>query len=1432
MITAAASTASDGVPLSAGQIQIWLGQHRDPCSPLYNMAVASTISGELDVARLQLAWAAVMARFPDLTSIVEESDGVPVRRVTNRSIPFELIELSEVSNVDLPAQEQLERLMAERCRRLFELGESLCDVALIRQPDNVYTWYCCLHHIVSDATSFEILWRALLEYYAAEPSPAEILPLYADYADGFADHQSSAAAEDGSSDSARADQPTDHWQSRSDPQVLDLYGSAKKAPGTASIRVSAPVDAARLAAITRTAALPQAQAFSADLSRFFVLAASLIGYLYRVTGQAEISIGALISNRQLPATRKLPGLFVEILPLRVNLAGADTFLQLLEKVRTETLEALRNAQPGDSQQIAQSNLSVVLNVARAALGDFGLLPASHQWLHPGHSDRQHVLRLHATDWAATGQPELAFDLNQARLPGQQGEAAVRHWLCCLDTMLTSPEAPIASVCLLEAQTVATEAMSAQVERGISDIDNNNVLKSIVNAAQLHPHRIAISQGERELTYAQLLSFAARIAGVLSVRNIGPGCRVGVFLPRCNELLPAILGILGVGAAYMPIDAGQPLERLRHMLVDSGVSLVITDLSLQSRLPAETTHLIVDELAKLFDPHDVSLPESASSLLLSPVPTSPAYILYTSGSTGLPKGVVVSHAAFFNYCQWAGGFYCDGQALTFALFTSIGFDLTVTSMFVPLMTGGKIRVYAESKASADLAILDVISDNQAQVVKLTPAHLALLQHQDLFDSQIAQLIVGGEDFKLELARNIDQAFAGRVQMHNEYGPTEATVGCIVHTYQPNTDSGESVLIGRPVAGMSAYLLNEQLAAQPAGVVGELYLAGPSLASGYWQRDDLSSERFVDNPFVVGSRMYRTGDLARADQLGNLVYLGRQDEQVKIKGVRIELGEIEAATLSHPLVDISVATATGVFISGFDQPERYCVRCGVSSRSPETVLDETDLCNLCTGFEKYQARAADYFKDMAQLSALADQIMQRGSQQYDCLMLLSGGKDSTYALARLVDMGLKVLAFTLDNGYISESAKLNISRVCTALGVDHRYGSTPSMNEIFVDSLNRYSNVCNGCFKTIYTLSMKLADELNISTIVTGLSRGQFFETRLTAELFTTDTVDIDAIDDIVLSARKAYHRTNDAPARLLNASAFATDDIFEKVRFVDFYRYCPVTLAEMLSYLDSRLPWVRPSDTGRSTNCLINDLGIYVHKLERGYHNYSLPYSWDVRLGHKERDAALEELDDNIDERSVRQILGEIGYTPKAASQANEQRLALYYSAHSELEPDELRRWLQDRLPAAMMPVYLIPMDSFPLSPNGKIVKSALPGPAMLNTADSARAYRAPQTQVQRRLAEHWATMLRQPRVGLDDNFFEMGGDSLSAIRLVARFNQDQFNLKAADLFEHQTIAKLSELLATRGSEVTPDIPVNADRFASVSPSQQEKLRSLLQKKRR
>jgi acyl carrier protein len=356
----------------------------------------------------------------------------------------------------------------------------------------------------------------------------------------------------------------------------------------------------------------------------------------------------------------------------------------------------------------------------------------------------------------------------------------------------------------------------------------------------------------------------------------------------------------------------------------------------------------------------------------------------------------------------------------------------------------------------------------------------------------------------------------------------------------------------------------------------------------------------------------------------------------------------------------------------------------------------------------------------------------------------------------------------------------------------------MNTIFVDSLKRHANVCQGCFKTVYTLSVQEARSRGIRHIVTGLSRGQLFETRLTEDLFRQADSDLRIIDETVLEARKAYHRVDDAVFRHLDTDMFMDDRVFEEVNFVDFFRFCDVALTEMLSYLQRRVNWVRPADTGRSTNCLINDVGIHIHNKKKGFHNYAFPYSWDVRTGHKTREEALHELNDEIDVNRVHQILDDIGYVADDPPAERHQRLIAWYVGPASVSEDEARQHVARRLPSHMLPSRFVRIDALPLTINGKVDHYRLPPPADSPPPSTSANSPDEMSEVEEIISKIWCDVLRTTAIGLHNNFFEVGGDSLLAMSVVTRVNEAfQVELPIASIFETSSISELSVSVVER-----------------------------------
>ena len=859
----------------------------------------------------------------------------------------------------------------------------------------------------------------------------------------------------------------------------------------------------------------------------------------------------------------------------------------------------------------------------------------------------------------------------------------------------------------------------------------------------------------------------------------------------------MLGVLKAGCTYVPIDKDYPYERIKTILQETKVQVCLSDERLSNEDIAQLESPDCDFVATK-DLLETEYSEFSGEKVDQ---RTTAYILYTSGSTGKPKGVCISHRNMVNYLHWANQYYFDnGRGWNFPLFTSLSFDLTVTSVFSTLLRGDTLHIYRENEINQVLK--DIFSNVDISSIKLTPSHISLLKELDITHTHIEKAIVGGEKLtkgQVKILRGLNSSMS----IYNEYGPTEATVGCIVEKIE---EIPEVIKIGKPIANTKIYILDEQMQLTPKGVNGEIFIAGEGLAKGYFNNPELTKEKFVEDTIGGYGTMYRSGDMGRWLPDGSIELFGRKDAQVKFNGHRIELEEIENVLNTHESVlNSTVALKEHSVNDSHHQTVKYCTKCGIASNYPRITFDKNDVCSICNTYAENKEKISKYFRDEDELQLILDDVRKSNSEkEYDCLALFSGGKDSTYVLCQLVKKyKLKVLAFTLENGYISEEAKDNIRKVTETLGVDHVFGETPYMNEIFVESLHKFNNVCDGCFKTIYTLAYKVAKEKNIKYIMTGLSRGQLFETRL-HHLFESEMFDPEEIDQRILSARKAYFNIKDKVTSHVADNMFEDDKIIDDIKIIDFYRYSDVELSEMYGYLDEYVPWVRPSDTGRSTNCLINNAGIYIHKKLRGYHNYSLPYSWDVRIGHKKREEAMYELDDEISPDSVEQILDEIGYTDSIAETEPQKNLVAYYQSKVSLNPEDLRNHLALHLPAYMIPSHFVSIDAIPVNVHGKVDRSRLPE-IDFSKYVSRKPDREAKNDVERSIRDIWKAILKVDNVGLDDNFFELGGTSIKVVVLLDKLGlQYPSGLKLTDLFDYPTVAGQAELVQGQLSTETTE----------------------------
>ena len=887
---------ADQSNLTRSQLLIWLGQRLNPEAPLYNMVHTFTIKGVINPVKFRQAFQALVDRSDALRTIIEEIEGVPQQRVlVGVACQIEYLDFSREGDPQAIFEPWLDR----RCKRLLDLNCCLFDSVLIKLGAEKFVWYLNQHHLITDVLAFALVYNAVGTFYqlALEDrlSEAPALPFYQTY----------LAHERAYRQSANFAKAEAFWQEKLAvlPEPTNFYGrSLTDQNGTRTKRVACDLGLQRSLKLRGIAMEDGIRTLSADMSLFHMFTAVLSTYLYHIGGQERIAIGTPFHNRSKRVFKETIGLFINIYPLQIDLAADETFLSLIKKSMVETFTTLRYAHHDINSTAYSRAYDILLNYLTATFADFNGVPTENRWIHPDHSDGNHSLRLQIHDFADSGNFVLNFDFNCKIFDETRQRWVIQHFLQILDALIANREQPIRQVNLLS--TTEWEKLVVDfnqttrpypIDKTVAHLFEDQVART--------PEAIALRCGQQTLTYDQLNRRANQLAHYLIEQEVGPEVLVGLCVERSPEAIIGMLGILKAGGAYVPLDPDYPQARLTFMLADTQMPLLLSQQHLLEKLPRfETRVLCLDaDWGQMTDYPEVNPAPLATADNL-------AYVIYTSGSTGRPKGAMIQHRGLTNYVWWAKQQYLapilGNDQLNIALFSSLSFDLTVTSIFPPLICGDQIVIYGQAGAASNLAILDVINDNAVEIIKLTPAHLALVKALDLSNSNLKRMIVGGEDFKREVAQAIWGRFGGEIEIYNEYGPTEAVVGCMIHQFDPGQDAARSVPIGSPAANAQIYILNSDGHPVPPGISGEMVVAGDGVARGYLNRPTLTAKRFVPNPFQPGAVMYRTGDLARWSATGQIEFLGRADDQVKIKGVRIELGEIEAELLTHPEIKTAV------------------------------------------------------------------------------------------------------------------------------------------------------------------------------------------------------------------------------------------------------------------------------------------------------------------------------------------------------------------------------------------------------------------------------------------------------------------------------------------------------------------------------------------------
>ncbi|MGI5154378.1 amino acid adenylation domain-containing protein [Microbispora sp. CA-102843] len=847
-------------PLSYGQERLWFLHRLDPEDHSYNTCHAYRLRGDLDVGRLERAFTAVVARHETLRTRFEEIDGRPVAIV----LPPEPVTLERF---ETDGEDEARRLVARRANTPFDLSAAPpVRITLVRIAPRDHVLAVAQHHIVADGISVAVLRDELAHHYGGgDPLPP--LPLqYGEHA------RAERAADDGAD--------LEFWTTRlAGAPALELPPDRPRPPrrtgNGGEIRFTLPPGlAARVAAFAR----------ERRCTPFMVLLTAYQVLLHRHSGQTDFCVGSPVSGRDRTELEPMIGFLSSTLVLRADLSGEPTFGEALTRTRRTVIEAMGHA--GIPLERLLGALDIARDLSRTPLFQtiFGLHAQSGE-----HSEGP-LPGLRAEPfppgWIAA-RTDLSLDLWPTEDGGYLGvliygtdlfdrDTAARlaaRFETLLDSALSAPDRPVGTLGILP----GAERRALLAHDTETPLPPVTLVDLFLDQVARRPDAVAVGPADGGLTYAGLAARARGLAVRLRDRGIGPGSLVALRLDRGPEMLVALLGVAMSGAAYLPVDPAYPPARVAYVIEDSGASLVLTTADLAD-----------------VPPSDEEVPR--------PRPRNTAYVLYTSGSTGRPKGVVVPHRALVNFLLAMRPFAGNAPGQTWLALTSLAFDISTLEIYMPLITGGRVVVADDARDGHALAAL--IADQGVTHVQATPSGWRVLLAGKALDHARITAFAGGEPLPLQLARELR---AGAVRLVNVYGPTETTVYSTAWDVPPEP---HEISIGRPVANTTTYVLDPAGDLAPIGVPGELVIGGAGVATGYLGRPALTAERFTPDPYgPPGGRLYRTGDVARRRADGTIEFLGRADNQVKIRGHRVELGEVEAVLETHPAVRQAVAVARG-------------------------------------------------------------------------------------------------------------------------------------------------------------------------------------------------------------------------------------------------------------------------------------------------------------------------------------------------------------------------------------------------------------------------------------------------------------------------------------------------------------------------------------------
>jgi len=1366
-----------------------------PDSGVYFEQTICTLTGDLDVNAFQEAWQRVVDRHPALrTLFVWGRRTTPLQLVRNSvKVPWKMYDWRDWHNLHFEQQDLIQTVLEHERKLGFDLHRPpLIRCVLIRVEDNAYRFIWNQHHLLMDGWCLSIVLRDMLAFYDAlcrgEELQLEPLPTYKNYISWLKNQDTSKAEA--------------YWKQ-------NLNGFSTHTPimidkaKNSSVEVTPHYQEHRARFSVETTAALQSMAKSYRITLNTLVQGAWALLLARYSGQDDVLFGATVSGRppELSGVESMVGVFINTLPVRVAVPEGASLVSWLQQLQTQQVKREQYAYSPlvDIQQwseipAGQSLFETLvvfenypLDVSLESCGENVKISDIHSFERTNYPLT--LVIIPGSKLSLT----LSYDITRFDAPAIARLA--EHFKTLLQAMLVDATQQLSSLAMLT-QYEQNQLLIKWNDTATTFSEHRYIHQLFEHQVTQFPESAALVFEGQRLSYKELNQHANQLAHYLQQLGVGADTLVGICVERSLEMVVSMLGVLKAGGAYVPLDSTYPHERLNFMLEDAGVKVLLTQQKLKDLLPqnkAPTVYL------------DTDWQKIARQRKANPVntlnPDNLAYVIYTSGSTGKPKGVLVTHRGICNLVYAQSHAFDVKPASRVLQFASFSFDASVSEVFMALGSGAGLYLATATAILPGPDLVSLLNQYAITHITLPPSVLALLPVDGI--DTLQTIITAGE----ACSQDIVKRWSHKYRLYNAYGPTEITV-CA--TIAQCDDDGLAPPIGYPMANTSSYILDKQLRPIPVGVPGELHIGGIGLARGYHQRPQLTAEKFITHPFSddPDARLYKTGDLACYREDGNICFLGRLDDQIKVRGYRIEPAEIEQVLRQHPQVEQAVVLANTNENNGDKGLAAYfTAKQGIElwpSIAEFYVYDDVVYHAMSTHESRNQRYLATFKKILQGKIAVE---IGPGSEAVLSLLAIEAGAEKVYAIELLEPTYRKALQAVKSAGLeqriilihgdatqvvLPEKVDYCLSEIVGSIGGSEGAAKIINNARRFLKqpqcmipqrSLTKFAaitlseNEIDFCFPEIAAryvdkIFQQVGSKFDLRLCLKNLPRDHLIST---ADVFE----DLDYTTEIAMETQHEFSLQIEKAAvfnGLLVWLTLYTDENNVVDIFDDQHSWLPVYFPVFLSGVQ-----VSPGDVVQGT-------------IRRDLCKNGLNPDYFIQA------TIIRQNDENIRFQYAAPHFN-------SAYKGSEFYARLFTGDEIPIKPnlstEGLHSHLKEFVPEYMIPSRFHEMSQLPLSPNGKIDQTALRATDVGYSIEQELV--APRDALEKQMVQIWQSILDVRPIGINHNFFELGGHSLLAVRLMAEI-QNKFNkdLPLALLFQCPTIKQLANSL--RGSEQTLSWP--------------------------